>query len=582
VPVQDQLELIKPNGEIEFHTLHSTKGITYIGSNPKNDIVLNDPHIRPFHAFLDHRQKPARLTFLENETGLLSTIPPTFLAHLDRVEFEGYTLVFLEGEVAIAPPQDLDPVLEPPKPASLLTIPFPDQGDEIIKVQLSVRALTVAVEAAAAVYITVTNDGDVTADFKVEVVGLAESWLTPPASLVSLQPAESQMAPLMIKPPRLPSSRAGIHHFAIKVTSPLYPERYCQQRATLTIQPYDDFALTELTPKYQTISWTKPTAQFSFSITNNGNTLGRFKVAGSESGCIFEFQAPGEAARLSRQIEFTLLPNETTSIPIQAAPISRLLLGLSRHTYHFIITTTLLQGGHPSRSVLGHLTQKPLVGPGILSLMVVILAALASLVLIHQPSGEGLEMAQTRPGFAETPEPLIFSFPRPSSPAEPPSSQDNGNKSYEQMFEEIAIKYNLDRHVLEALAYQESQMNHLAVGQASDMGLMQVIPATWNEWAPKVNVYDPFDPYSNILVGAAYLAHIRDFCLARGRSEPHWMLLGYNWGPYRLDQFFERGGTWEQIPPEQRQYISTILKTATARALSSTSFEDFYKAPSIR
>jgi soluble lytic murein transglycosylase-like protein len=150
------------------------------------------------------------------------------------------------------------------------------------------------------------------------------------------------------------------------------------------------------------------------------------------------------------------------------------------------------------------------------------------------------------------------------------------------MFEEIAIKYNLDRHVLEALAYQESQMNYLAVGQASDMGLMQVVPATWNEWAPKVNVYDPFDPYSNIMVGAAYLAHIRDFCLARGRSEPHWMLLGYNWGPYRLGQFIEQGGTWEQIPVEQRQYVATILKMATARALSSTSFEDFYKAPSIR
>jgi hypothetical protein len=586
-PGHDQLELIKPTGEVEFHALNA-RGITYIGADPKNDIIIHGPTIKPFHAFLDHRQKPARLTLLAQESDSLPVKPLKFLANLDTVELEGYILIFLQGDEdtltpVSATPEPLPP-LDTPKPASLLTIPFPDQTDEAMAVQLPARAWTMAVEETLTFEVSLTNSGQSTAIFIVEIVGLDEGWVTISKPQLNLNPSEHQTTSITITPPRLPGSRAGIHHFAVKVTSPAYPQRYAQQRATLTIHPYFDFSLGGLSPKQQTVSWSKPSAHYIISITNTGNSFTPFQLTGrdDDAACSFEFQIPGETAGLARQVEFTLLPNEAASIPIRVTPISKLLVSPGRRTHRFTITMMLLQGGQSPRLVLGQLVRKPLVGPGMLALLTLAIGLLGIAIL-----GPLVKQSMSRSALKEgTASQTDSSAARPVKPALPllspqPAAEDKKSVTYEEIFKEIASQYNLDWRLLEAVAFHESRMNNLAVGRASDMGLMQVIPSTWNEWAPKLNVYDPFDPYSNILVGAAYLAHVRDFCLSRGRSEPHWMLIGYNWGPYRLGQFFDSGGTWDQIPLEQREYALDVLETATFRALSSASFEEFYRTQPV-
>jgi membrane-bound lytic murein transglycosylase F len=131
------------------------------------------------------------------------------------------------------------------------------------------------------------------------------------------------------------------------------------------------------------------------------------------------------------------------------------------------------------------------------------------------------------------------------------------------MFREIAPQYGLDWRLLAELAYQESRMNPQALGQSHDMGLMQIIPSTWAEWAPRVGVSDPFDPYSNTLVAAAYLAYIRNYTAAKGHPEEYWMLVGYNWGPNNLRLLFEANGDFDDVPEKQRRYALTILQAHT-------------------
>lgn len=149
------------------------------------------------------------------------------------------------------------------------------------------------------------------------------------------------------------------------------------------------------------------------------------------------------------------------------------------------------------------------------------------------------------------------------APFQLPGESGDRPENYEQMFQEIASQYELDWRLLAELAYQESRMNPLAVGRHHDMGLMQIIPSTWNEWAPKVNVSDPFEPYSNVLVGAVYLAYVRDYCRARGYPEVYWMLVGYNWGPDNLRHLFESNGGWADVPAKQRQYALEILQATS-------------------
>jgi soluble lytic murein transglycosylase-like protein len=139
-------------------------------------------------------------------------------------------------------------------------------------------------------------------------------------------------------------------------------------------------------------------------------------------------------------------------------------------------------------------------------------------------------------------------------------------RTYEAMFQEIARQHNLDWRLLAELAYQESRMNPWAIGRDNDMGLMQVIPSTWEVWAPKVGVSDPFDPDSNARVGAAFLAYVRDYCRAYGYTDPQWMLVGYNWGPDNLRRLFLQQGGWAQVPVKQRRYALEILEATYSRS----------------
>jgi soluble lytic murein transglycosylase-like protein len=145
-----------------------------------------------------------------------------------------------------------------------------------------------------------------------------------------------------------------------------------------------------------------------------------------------------------------------------------------------------------------------------------------------------------------------------------PAQPARANMTYAQMFQEVAQRYDLDWQLLAAQAYVESGFDSLALSSAGDMGLMQIRPTTWREWAPAVDASDPFDSYDNVLVAAAYLDHLRAQFAERGRLEQEWMLVAYNWGPDQVLDFLAGGGSWESLDPELRQYALDIQRIAAS------------------
>lgn len=143
-----------------------------------------------------------------------------------------------------------------------------------------------------------------------------------------------------------------------------------------------------------------------------------------------------------------------------------------------------------------------------------------------------------------------------------PAESGGANQTYGQMFQEIGRRYDLDWRMLAAQAYIESGFDSLALSDAGAMGLMQVLPNTWREWAAPVEVSDPFDAYSNVLVAAVYLDHLRSQLAARGYPNVEWMLVAYNWGPDKVNDFLASGGTWDTLPQARRQYATEILRIA--------------------
>ncbi len=118
-------------------------------------------------------------------------------------------------------------------------------------------------------------------------------------------------------------------------------------------------------------------------------------------------------------------------------------------------------------------------------------------------------------------------------------------KDLDSLFKKAAFTYDLDPHLLKAIAKVESNFNSYAVSPKGAMGIMQLIPST----AQLVGVKNPFDPVENIYGGAKYLRYLlnefKDLSLS---------LAAYNAGPETVKNF-------KRIPPisETQNYVKMVL-----------------------
>jgi soluble lytic murein transglycosylase-like protein len=136
------------------------------------------------------------------------------------------------------------------------------------------------------------------------------------------------------------------------------------------------------------------------------------------------------------------------------------------------------------------------------------------------------------------------------------------NLTYQQMFQDIGRRYDLNWRMLAAQAYVESSFDSVALSKKGAMGLMQVLPTTWQEWAPQVKAADPFDSYNNTLVACAYLDYLRTTLSRHNHPQVEWMLVAYNWGIDKVLRHLDQGLGWDDLPPESRQYAQDILRIA--------------------
>ena len=123
--------------------------------------------------------------------------------------------------------------------------------------------------------------------------------------------------------------------------------------------------------------------------------------------------------------------------------------------------------------------------------------------------------------------------------------------------EEAAAKYDVPARWIREVMRQESggrlygRGGDLITSGAGAMGLMQVMPATYDELRARYHELgdDPFDPHNNILAGTAYIREMYDIYGSPG------FLAAYNAGPGRLDDYLTRNRV---LPQETRRYVAAI------------------------
>jgi soluble lytic murein transglycosylase-like protein len=97
---------------------------------------------------------------------------------------------------------------------------------------------------------------------------------------------------------------------------------------------------------------------------------------------------------------------------------------------------------------------------------------------------------------------------------------------------------------------KEYQNGDLITSGAGAMGLMQVMPATYDELRDRYNLGDdPFDPHDNIMAGVAYMREMYELYGSPG------FLAAYNAGPARLDDYL---ANIRPLPDETRHYVAMI------------------------
>jgi len=514
-------------------------------------------------------------------------------------------------------------VIDPAPAGEPVTLParIPDRQDDLIVAALPVRRIQVYPGEVAELAVALVNNGRRPATFHLHVEGwFDESWLTPPPPL-TLEPGERATALLEIAPPRHPTTEAGEYAIVVVVRSHDYPGRIARLGAQLFILPFDALTVEILPAAAPALTWFRRTALLPVAVGNRGNRPAavHLQAADAHHRCSFEFFTPGAAPGAAL---LAVRPGQTITTPLRVVANHLPLIGLQGQATPFIVTATAAQTPETARRARGAVTLRPLVGPwqlasatglGILAAAgVLLLTVIAFLVLrngaattvVQAPASQppqviivtlGQPVAAAPgpadaapapapqnpapagdlnpalplvlPGQVTTPDgaPIAAPAQRQAAPAQPLPAVATGGaaeKTYAEMFQSVAQRFDMDWRMLAAQAYIESSFDSLALSGSGAMGLMQILPGTWREWAPAVDAADPFDSRDNVLVAAVYLDWLRTRLAAEGRNGKEWMLVAYNWGIDRLGEFLDNGGEWQDLPEARRKYAEDILRTA--------------------
>jgi D-alanyl-D-alanine carboxypeptidase len=136
---------------------------------------------------------------------------------------------------------------------------------------------------------------------------------------------------------------------------------------------------------------------------------------------------------------------------------------------------------------------------------------------------------------------------RPTHYYPPPGPQEDPWGPY---IREAAARYRVPERWVRAVMQQESGGEQQATSPVGAMGLMQVMPATYEELRVRHQLGDdPYDPHNSILAGTAYIREMYDRFGAPG------FLAAYNAGPDRVDSYLAGQGS---LPDETVNYLAAI------------------------
>ncbi len=131
----------------------------------------------------------------------------------------------------------------------------------------------------------------------------------------------------------------------------------------------------------------------------------------------------------------------------------------------------------------------------------------------------------------------------------------NAVDPYATIITDAARRFAIPEGWIRAVMQAESSYEPSAVSPKGAIGLMQVMPATYDELRLRYGLgSDPFEPHDNIIAGTAYLREMLDRFGADG------FLAAYNAGPQRYEDYLATGRI---LPEETVNYVAGLAAIVT-------------------
>jgi len=571
----EQIEIVSPSGQVQFYELNPAIGIVNIGQHPDNDLVLEGPLVRPFHALIDHRRRPYQYVSLE-EDGAVGT--ERTLGEWERLRIGEHELALMVGN---RPGQTMSPQNPSPSYAPQQNRPqAPMQPGTEIKTEWRARpGQTVRRN------LTVQNGGDKAATFVISAGGVPEEWLWLSQQTIPLPPGGQAAVQLAVTPPPGPATQPGVYPLTWQMESPDYPGQVQNEAIYLEVEAVPSVQMSKPEPTAVISRPFRRAGHAYITVANWGNIPANIYLSGQErrNDCtvqidpVLDRPAPEEGVEWERPqanggfsptgLLLLLPPGALAHLRVIIRPRTGRSFGIGSQQHRFTVTAQSTDSTFPPQTSAGTFESRPAIHMGFLLLLAALLV-LAALYFSRSSTSADAGQTSTEPvvidpsAMAARPawlSPTSETAVRTMLATGGPRGRQAGGLTYSEMFQEIGELYGMDWRQLVAHAHRESRLDPNARGGSGEYGLMQILPSTWDEWAPLVQVSDPWDPYSNILVGAAYYSYIHSYFSDLGYADPQWSLAAYNWGPERTLNLLDSGAGWFALPLTQRMYVADIL-----------------------
>jgi hypothetical protein len=358
-----------------------------IGSHADNDILLSGAGILPFHATIISQDGKFQLITLGAASSILvDGVPlaasPASIAPQQRIDISNFSLFLMpdNGTTRVLVKLSRSTLAVPAAMAQPDTV----VGDSPILVNVVGQVSEIDVEQTAYFDLEIINAGQIVAGFSVTLQGVPEAWVNVTPRMVNLNEGQRATVRVSVTPPRESSSTAGKHALQAIVQSPNYAGFQSTSQLGLTIRPYFDYSVGNLSPKEQKIHWRKRSGIAKLPISNHGNSPADFSVSAvdDENGCSFDFLLSKET-QLTRQATLSVPAGGTVTLPIEITPLKQAMIALRSRRYHYTTSVQLTQQALVPQTLSGSVTSVPLIGWWTIMLTVALL--LIGLFVLVQP-----------------------------------------------------------------------------------------------------------------------------------------------------------------------------------------------------